>query len=708
MKQWIGKKIMPHPISTPEAAASIESAFLSRFFPGTLKRDEARAWIQTHFPAWPEEARRAADQILSQLAGAKESRSGGLLWKRWWRPRLSHPTLSNGNGHAQPVHPPAFHFEFPGQRLLPLARGYWYTGHDPYRHLLFAQANAIFSSRHSWRSSQIARLSLWKGVWLLRFTAEIAAPEEVTRLWQALLSYAARESKKKETPDRGLFLFMMGALCTESSEGRTWSSRGSAMLEKELLRRVGRDGVCRSKLLSDQIDLLWIYLQAILIGRRHAPFPDHVEQRIEKMLALLSLQPQIPLLEPGRSQPLFSLNAVESRSLEKILGIGAIIFNRSEWKRLAGGFSEEAFFLTGPAGYQFYQEEEKTVPSPAGSLLFEEGGYALLRSRPSTENALLVRAVSYESHPMTLSMVSPARLFVNDPSIHIRRSGAKGPLRPALSMNGTPSPWSGTFLGEEFDYVEGEQFIDRSSSKCKQKRSVLFIKPDYWIIHDLFSGDGKVNIDWQLPFMPQARIEGNLADGFHITTPDGRLWLMTLGTHLDGVDVQVQPSEKQVVVRSEGALPISLTTVLYPDRSSSPARHDFKSLYFPSVEGGSAFEIFTETHTDLFLFAPGGRRLSLSNVCFEGERLFVRKDYLGEIARVFALSGRACLWEGKRLFESQQPIPSLELSYRGEVLHVRGALSGRVSFYADGVEEVRVNGEKTYFTRDRDQLILHF
>ncbi len=714
MKRWSGKETASLPCSEQEAGPYIESVFLSRFFPGSLRREEAHPWIQARFPAWPEEARRAADQILSQEGGPKEARPGRVPWGRWWPSRQGE--RFSGNGHSGPT---AWPFGSPDQRLLLLARGYWYTGHEPYRHLLFAEASPLFSSIRSLGSSQQMRFPLWKGIWLLLFTAGIAAAsEECLRLWQGLLAQAGREAKKKDAPERGLFLFMMGTLFTESPEAQAWRNRGRSMLERELSRRVGKDGISRSQILSDQIDLLQLYLQAILVGRGHEPFSDRMEQRVERMLAFLSLQSQIPLLKPGRSRSLFSFSAVECRAVEKVLGVGAVVFNRSDWRGSGGCFSEEAFFLTGPAGYRAHQE---APASPrGGSLLFEEGGYALLRSRTSDEKILVLRSSPPADPPeeegrLTLSMAAPSGLFLGDPKMVITREEAKGSLRPGrafwtpLAKNGAShSPWTRTFLGEEIDYVEGEQPIDRSSPACKQRRSAFFIKPDYWIIDDLFSGEGIVNVDWVLPFAPRAKIEGNLAEGFHIATSDGRLWLAALGTHLKGIDAGVKPSEKQMAVRSEGILPISLTTVLYPDRSLSPNRHDFKSLFFPSIEGGSAFEIFTATYTDTFLFAPAGRRISLSHVRFEGERLFLRRDYLGEIARLFVLSGRSCFWEGKLLFESPQPIPFLEMSYRGEVLRVRGALSGPVSFYADGVEEVHVNGEKTYFTRDKERLILHF
>ncbi|TAK07126.1 MAG: hypothetical protein EPO39_07265 [Candidatus Manganitrophaceae bacterium] len=709
MKRLIGKEAALLTAPEHEAGPYCESVFLSRFFAGSLKREEAHEWIRTHFPAWPEEARRAADRIVAQKGAPKEARSGRLLWRRWWHPQQGERPL---NGASRET---ALPFESPDQSLLLLARGYWYTGHEPYRRLLFTKANRFFSTGRSWGSARGAALPLWKGIWFLRFMAGRVAPDELMRLGRGLPDQAAREMKKKDGVERGLFLLMMGTLFTESLEARSWRSRGIVMLERELFRRVGRDGVSRSKILSDQIDLLQLYLQAILIGRRHEPLSDRAEQRVEKMLEFLSPQPRIPLLEPGRPQSLFSFSAVECRAIEKVLGLGAIIFQRSDWKDAGGHFSEEAFFLTGPAGYRFHQTKT-APPPPEGSLLFEEGGYAVLRSRTLDEKILVVRSSPpqedrKEEGRLTLSMAAPGPLFLTDPQVTVTREEprpGRGRWMP-LAKNGTSHlPWTRTFLGEEFDYIEGEQPVDRSSPACKQRRSVFFIKPDYWIVHDLFSGEGIVHADWHLPFVSEAKIEGSLAEGFHVAAPDAHLWLMALGTHLKGVDASVQPSGKEVVVRSAGALPISLTTVLYPDRPDAFRRHDFKSLYFPSIEGGSAFEILTETYTDTFLFAPAGRRISLSNVRFEGERLFLRRDYFGEITRLFSLSGRSCLWEGKPLFESAQPIPFLELSYRRETLHVRGALSGRVSFYADGVEEVRVNGEKTYFSRDRDRLILHF
>lgn len=720
MMGWIGKESALAPLPDQDLEGYLESVFSSRFFAGARKREESLRWVESRFPAWPEEARRQADLLLVTLdAGKRELRPRRLSWKGLWR--------RNGSGKGASSSAAARR-EAPDQALLSLAKGYWYTGDARYRDVLLSEASALLPAR-SWVKSRRPSLPLWKAVWVVRLASAEGPSPAATRLWRRLVLLAGREGAGIETPaERGLFLLMMGILFGECREARAWKTQGLKLMERELLRRVGADGICRSRRLPEQIVLLSLSLQALLIGRPSESFPKPVEERVERMLEALSVHREIPLLEPGFATAPFLFAPAEARPIETLLGVGAIVFGRSDWTRADDPISEEAFFLTGPAG----ETVRRSAASPAGSKVFEEAGYAVLRSGAPNEKTLLLRSLfpavgskRENETPFALSMVAPRHLFLKDPSMVVRREGAVPPppgrsLRHSFSSNGgTKLLWNRTFLGEEIDYLEGEQPIDRREVNGRHKRSVLFVRPDYWIIQDAFSGEGSLSADWRFPFPPKAKIEGNLADGFHISTPDGRLWMAALGSALTGVDTRMQQSDKEVVIRSAGPLPLSITTLLYPSgapaagvnggsKAAPAGRHDFKSLCFPSMEGGTAFEVLTETCTDTLLWSPSGRRFSLPSIRFEGELLFVRRDYFGEISRVFALSAHACFWEGKRLFESAQPVPFLELAYFGETLGVRGAFSAPIVLYAEGVEEVRVNGEKTYFTRDRDQLILHF
>lgn len=714
MKGISSKSVASFPIGEKEAGPYLESVFLSRFFAVGQEREEAAAWIRLHFPEWAEAARRQADRLLRE--GVRLEPAGRREWKRLLKERA----LSSFS--RKPLSPdPDLISESFDQRLLLIGKGYWYTGRADFAEPLLGHCGpSLFESRAWAGRPNGTPFPPWKAIWLLRFMVGVASHEETERFWRLLVEQASRLSRDngRETAEKGLFLLMMGMLFLESPEAPFWKSQGANMLERELFRRVGKDGVCRSKNLSDQVGLLYLYLQAILLTRRANVFTEKVERRVEKMLEFLTAHREHPILARRGSRPIFSLQRVEGEAVAKVLAIGAIVFERTDLKKNTL-FSEEAFFLTGPEGYLFHQE--KGVPAEGGSMVFDEAGYAVLK-----DFSLGVKKLIFESEeplspsagesagPLPFSVAAPGPLFLRSPEVRLHpgsltASSLSSRLLGGRRRNGEgKSPFDRFFLGDDFDYVEGNQplapEVDRS---LRQKRSVFFIKPSYWVVHDVFSGQGALDAEMVLPFSSEATVEGNLAEGFHLTLPDSRAWMVPLGTHLKGIELREADGEKHLSIRNAGSLPVSLTTVLYPKTGEESFRHDFKLLYFPSAEGGTAFELLNAACTDAILISPPSGKIALSSMVFEGEALFVRRDYLGEICRVFALSARSCYWEGKLLFESARPVRFLEFSYRGEVLHVWGEITGPLSLYADGVEEVRVNGNRIYFTRDRGRLILH-
>lgn len=727
MKGVSHKSVASMPTVEKEVGRYLESVFPSRFFAGQ-EREEMIAWIGDHFPGWAEEARRQADRVLQEGIPSEPS-SHRPEWKRLLKERV----LTSGASSSfsrKPSSGEAGPFSSLADPLLILGKGAWYTGRADYAAQLLAHWDpSLFESRSWINRSQGALFQPWKGIWLLRFMVGIAPQEETEKAWHLLEAQASRLSRVdgRDTAEKGLFLLMMGVLFLECPEAHFWRSQGSNMLEREIFRRVGKDGVCRSKNLSDQVGLLYLYLQALLLVRRANPFTEKAERRIERMLEFLMAQRDHPLLTRPGSRPVFSLQRDETDALSKVLGIGAIVFDRADLKKGDDPFSEEAFFLTGPNGYSLHQR--KGVSSAGGSAIFEEAGYAVLKSPSPAGKTLIFRSEEQaapavpqeEESPLPFSVVAPGRLFLKSPFIRLNSYSTEAAsfTRSALSCssrflrsyrkNGEEkSPFDRSFLGDDFDYVEGSRpLIPETDQSLKQKRSILFIKPSYWVVHDIFSGQGAFDGELVFPFSAETKVEGNLSEGFHLTLPDSRAWMVPLGTHFKGIELRDSERERQLSIRNTGPLPVSLTTILYPETPEESFRHDFKLLYFPSPEGGTAFELLNSACTDTIVISPPSGKIALSSMVFEGESLFVRRDYLGEIVRVFALSARSCYWEGKLLFESARPTRFLELSYRGEVLEVRGDLSGPVSLYADGVEEVRVNGNKIYFTRDKDRLILH-
>jgi hypothetical protein len=711
------KSVRSLPMMEKEIGRYLESVFLSRFFVTGEEREEGIVWIGAHFPEWIEEAARQADRIV-QEGIRTEPASPRQKWKRL----LKEGTLSSFSRKSLSQAEKALFPESADQLLLVLSKGYWYTGRADYAGQVVDHTDASLFETRSWvHRSQGPFFPPWKGIWLLRFMVGIAPHEETERIWHLLVEQASRLSRSngRESAEEGLFLLMMGMLFLEVPEAHFWKSQGSNMLERELFRRVGKDGVCRSKSLSDQVGLLFIYLQVLILARRTNPLTEKAERRIEKMLEFLAVQDDHPLMTRNGSRTIFSLQRTESDPLSKILDIGAFVFERPDLKRGVEAFSEEAFFLTGLKGYLFHQE--KVAANDAGSVIFEEAGYAVLKSHSSGEKNLVFHSEESSSpvpeegeSPLPFSIAAPGNLFLRSPAIRLNRrieaiSSRSSRFSEGYLRNGKEKDPFGRFsLGDDFDYIEATQPLGPEIDRAlRQKRSILFVKPAYWVIQDVFSGQGTFDAEWLYPFHSETKVEGNLSEGFHLTLPHSRAWIVPLGTDLKEIQVQESEGERRLLIRSAGLLPISLTTVIYPETGEVPSKHDFKLLYFPSAEGGTAFELLSSACTDTIVISPPSGKIALSSMVFEGEALFVRRDYLGEIARVFALSARSCYWEGKLLFESECPIRFLEFSYRGEVLHVGGELSGPISLYADGVEEVRVNGKRIYFTREKDRLHLH-
>lgn len=719
MKGIASKSRGAFPVPEKEIGAYLNTVFSSRFSAPGLEREESIQWIRGHFPSWIDDARKEADAILKEGIRFDPAPVEQPIWKQRWKG--ARPSAADGEGQTFSFRPNGAATDSV-DLLLPVAKAYWYTDHAVYRDFLIPKLSFLSSRRSPLLNRHAAPLfPPWKMLWLLRFAAEGAAAE-IEKMWEVLLMEAAKICRNggRESAEDGLFLLMMGVLFREDSESGFWKSRGIKIMERELFRKVGRDGVCRSKRLSDQLCLVQLYLQAFLIGRKIHSFSEKAVRRVEKMLEFLWVNQSHSLLTGTASRSLFSLARFETRGVNKALGLGGIVFGRSEFREAGDLFSEEAFFLAGPE--KSPADRQKSSGQVLESAVFDEAGYAVLKSRFPDEKTLIFQveppapfqAKEMGEGPFSFSIGAPESLFVRKPVVSIeppagRQTGIQGPFSRTKLKNGKEKPpLSRFFLGEDFDYLEGEQPVQRTPASSRQKRSILFVKPSYWIFHDFFSGKGTFGADWIFPFSPEATIDGSLAEGFHVAAPNGHLGMVPLGTHLKGIDIQNEMDEKRLAISVSGALPLSLTNILYPDKKDDPYRYDFKSLYFPSIEAGTAFELLNSVYTDTVLISPPSGKVSLSNIVFEGELLFVRKDYLGEISRVFALSGRSCFLDRKLLFESAKPVRFLELSYRGEILYIRGEISGPISLYPDGVEEVWVNGEKTYFTRDRGRLILHF
>jgi hypothetical protein len=179
-------------------------------------------------------------------------------------------------------------------------------------------------------------------------------------------------------------LVFVGAFFRGTAKGRRWLAIGQEIVDSEIFKQTSEDGVDFEKSTAYHRLVLELFLTSrLLLERNGAPPPIEWVGRLERMLEFVEayIKPDgtIPLIgdaDDGRVQKLGVQGINDHRYL---LSAGAVLFGRSDFKRAAGSFADEAFWLLGPeAADQF--DALATATAPVGSKAFDGGGFYVLRT----------------------------------------------------------------------------------------------------------------------------------------------------------------------------------------------------------------------------------------------------------------------------------------------------------------------------------------
>jgi len=189
------------------------------------------------------------------------------------------------------------------------------------------------------------------------------------------------------------------------------------------------------------------------------------------------------------------------------LATGAVVFDRGDYKYVAGDAAEELLWLTGVAELDHYDSLVASVP-PKTSVPFTEGGYFVMRDGWTRESNYLLfdcgphGALSCghaHADALAIDVAANGRTMLVDPGTFtytgskelrdwFRSSHAHNTVTldgESSSLPGGPFTWKTKvtcrlrkWISEErFDFISGEHdgFL---------RRSILFVKGEYWIIRD--------------------------------------------------------------------------------------------------------------------------------------------------------------------------------------------------------------------------------
>src|SRR5437762_5063470 len=179
-------------------------------------------------------------------------------------------------------------------------------------------------------------------------------------------------------------LYLLGVLFPEFKESLAWRRRGRQVLEERLSQQFHADGGSVEQATLYHHATLGFYLLAALVGRANREeFSSDVWNAIERGIefSMFLVQPDgfLPVIgdtDDARPiqferKPLFDFRAYQA--------VGAVLFNRGDFKTVAGRFHEDALWLVGRDGLAEFDRLEAVPPSRT-SVAMKASGYFLLRS----------------------------------------------------------------------------------------------------------------------------------------------------------------------------------------------------------------------------------------------------------------------------------------------------------------------------------------
>jgi len=285
------------------------------------------------------------------------------------------------------------------QFLVTLGQAYWLTGDKRYSET-FGQLVSSWMDANppklgiNWASSLEVALRAISWLWALHLLADsgVLTEDLALRLLKSLTTHGRHietylshyHSPNTHLTGEALGLFYLGTALPELSRAAHWRKLGLRILLEQLPIHVRPDGVYFEqasyyhRYTTDFYTHLWLLAKA-----SNTILPRNVEEKLTLLLDHLMW-----ITRPDGSSPFYGdddggrlIVLGEKRRADDFrdtLAIGAALFNRCDWKFVAGEAAVETLWVLGPDGRANY-EDLKAEPPSERARAFSAGGYFVMR-----------------------------------------------------------------------------------------------------------------------------------------------------------------------------------------------------------------------------------------------------------------------------------------------------------------------------------------
>jgi hypothetical protein len=430
--------------------------------------------------------------------------------------------------------------------FITFGQAYWLTGDERFVKALIDQAMSWMDSNPptlgvNWASSLEVAFRAIAWLWGLHLCAHSPrlSAAFTTRLIKYLIAHGRHiesylshyYSPNTHLTGEALGLFYLGVALPELRRASIWRKTGLSILIEQLPAQVRGDGVYFEQTSYYHRYTTDFYTHLLILARTcEANLRGEVGERLTLLLDHLMW-----ITRPDGSSPLFGdddggrlvgLGPRASNDFRDTLATGAALFQRGDWKWVAGEPAVETLWLLGPSGMADY-ERLKADPPKDDAHAFADAGFFIARDGWSGGAGYLSMdcgphgglAGCGHSHADALAiefaaggrtwLVDPGT-FVYDADIKTRDEFRSTAAHNTVTVDGQPQslpagPFSWSRIArcrlDEFEVSESGAYIEgghdgylRLSDPVTHRRAVAFVKADshkatpaYLVVHDSFT-----------------------------------------------------------------------------------------------------------------------------------------------------------------------------------------------------------------------------
>ncbi len=282
-------------------------------------------------------------------------------------------------------------------QLVVLARAFRASGRQGYGEAVVSQLDSWisqcpFGKGMNWRSplEQAIRMINW--VWAIDLIRGDILLDESFRerllhtvylhLWEITRKYSKGSSANNHSIGEAAGVFIATCYFPQMKDAEGWRDESRKILEREIRAQTYPDGGGREQAFGYHLFILQFFLYSGIAARRSGnDFSKGYWETLERMMAFVSgLSEGGPPPYYGDSDDGYVLDLGDGvPSATDLLAIGALMFDRSDFKVVAGNFPETARWLLGETARTSYEGLNAYPAVPVHSRAFPDSGLYLLQ-----------------------------------------------------------------------------------------------------------------------------------------------------------------------------------------------------------------------------------------------------------------------------------------------------------------------------------------